>query len=67
MPFTKIEVKHIYQNSSHYSGAGAYLPLIWDNRSNLTYTSPNGVLQPTVFTKAWTLPVPTQGTDEDQR
>ena len=67
MPFTKIEVKHIYQNSSHYSGAGAYLPLVWDNRSNLSYTSPNGVLQPTVFTKAWTLPVPTQGTDEDQR
>ena len=43
MPFTKIEVKHIYQNSSHYSGAGVYLPLIWDNRSNLTYTSPSEV------------------------
>ena len=67
MPFTKIEVKHIYQNSSHYAGVNSYLPLIWDNRANLTYTSPNNVYQPTAFVKAWTLPVPTQGTDEDQR
>ena len=67
MPFTKIEVKHIYQNSSHYSGANSFLPLIWDNRANLTYTSPNNVLQPTAFVKAWTLPVPQQGTNDDQR
>ena len=67
MPFTKIEVKHIYQNSSHYVGANAYLPLIWDNSANLTFTSPDGVLQPTAQVKAWTLPVPAQGTDEDQR
>lgn len=67
MPFTKIEVKHIYQNSSHYAGAGSFLPLIWDNRANATYTSPNNVYQPTANVKAWTLPVPTQGTDEDQR
>ena len=67
MPFTKIEVKHIYQNSSHYAAANAFLPLIWSNASNLTYTSPNNVLQPTANVKAWTLPVPQQGTNDDQR
>lgn len=67
MPFTKIEVKHIYQNSSFYREKNAFLPLIWSNTADLTYTSPNGVLQPTAQVKAWTLPVPTQGTDEDQR
>ena len=67
MPFTRIEVKHLYQNSSHYAGANSFLPLIWDNRANLTYTSPNDVLQPTAFVKAWTLPVPQQGTNDDQR
>lgn len=67
MPFTKIEVKHIYQNSSHYSASNSYLPLIWSNASNLTYTSPNNTYQPTANVKAWTLPVPTQGTDDDQR
>lgn len=67
MPFTKIEVKHIYQNSSHYNGANSHLPLIWDNRSNLTFLSPNHTYQPSANVKAWTLPVPAQGTDEDQR
>ena len=67
MPFTKIEVKHLYQNSSHYAGVHSYLPLIWDNRANLTYTSPNNTYQPTAFVKAWTIPVPAQGTEEDQR
>lgn len=67
MPFIKIEVKHIYQNSSHYSASNSYLPLIWSNASNLTYTSPNNTYQPTANVKAWTLPVPTQGTDDDQR
>lgn len=67
MPLTKIEVKHLYENSSHYSNANSYLPLIWSNASNLTFTSPSGVLQPTANVKAWTLPVPTQGTDENQR
>lgn len=66
MPFTKIEVKHIYQNSSHYSNSNSYLPLVWSNSPNLTYTSPSGQLQPTVNVKAWTLPVPTQGTNDDQ-
>ena len=67
MPLTKIEVKHFYQNSSYYVGANPYLPLVWDNSANLTFTSPNGVLQPTAQVKAWTLPVPAQGTDENQR
>lgn len=67
MPFTKIEVKHIYQNSGFYSGDNSYLPLIWSNASNLTFTSPNNIYQPTANVKAWTIPVPTQGTDEDQR
>lgn len=67
MPFTRIEVKHLYQNSSHYAGANSFLPLIWNNASNLTFTSPNDVLQPTAFVKAWTLPVPQQGTNDDQR
>ena len=66
MPFTKIEVKHIYQNSSHYSSSNSYLPLIWSNSANLTFTSPNNVYQPTANVKAWTLPVPTQGTNDDQ-
>ena len=67
MPFTKIEVKHIYQNSSHYAAANSFLPLIWSNASNLTFTSPNNVLQATANVKAWTLPVPQQGTNDDQR
>ena len=67
MPFTRIEVKHIYQNSSYYAGENVYLPLIWNNAANLTFTSPNNVLQPTANVKAWTLPVPLQGTDDDQR
>ena len=67
MPFTRIEVKHLYQNSSYYAGNNVYLPLIWDNSANLTFTSPNNVLQPTAFVKAWTLPVPQQGTNNDQR
>lgn len=67
MPFTKIEVKHIYQNSSYYRESGVYLPLVWANLPNLTFTSPNLRLQPTAQVKAWTLPVPTQGTDENQR
>ena len=67
MPLTKIEVKHFYQNSSYYVGANPYLPLVWDNTRNMTFTSPNGVLQPTAQVKAWTLPVPAQGTDENQR
>lgn len=67
MPFTKIEVKHLYQNSSHYSAANSYLPLVWSNASNLTYTSPNNTYQPTVNVKAWTLPVPQQGVNDDQR
>lgn len=67
MPLTKLEVKHIYQNSSFYREKNAFLPLVWSNIANLTYASPNGVLQPTAQVKAWTLPVPAQGTDEDQR
>lgn len=67
MPATRIEDKHIYQNSSYYSGAGSFLPLIWNNSANLTFTSPNNVYQPSANVKAWTLPVPTQGTDENQR
>lgn len=67
MPFTRIEVKHLYQNSSYYAGENVYLPLVWHNASNLTFTSPNNVLQPSAFVKAWTLPVPQQGTNDDQR
>ena len=44
-----------------------YLPLKWENNENLTFTSPNGTLQPTTNVKAWTLPVPQKGTDENQR
>lgn len=67
MPITVIEDKHVYQNSSFYSSAGSFLPLIWDNRPDLTFTSPNNILQPPANVKAWTLPVPAQGTNENQR
>lgn len=67
MPITIIEDKHVYQNSGFYKSAGSYLPLIWDNRPDLTFTSPNNTLQPPANVKAWTLPVPAQGTDENQR
>ena len=67
MPITIIEDKHVYQNSSFYSSAGVYLPLVWENSPLCTFTSPNGTYQPTANVKAWTLPVPVQGTDENQR
>lgn len=67
MPTTVIEDKHVYQNSGFYSSAGNYLPLIWENNPTLTFTSPNNTLQPSANVKAWTLPVPAQGTDENQR
>lgn len=67
MPTTDIEVKHIYQNSSFFRESGVYLPFVWTNHPNLTFESPNGVLQPVAQVKAWTLPVPEQGTDENQR
>lgn len=67
MPFTVIEDKHIYQNNGYYSGDKSYLPLKWDNRTNLTFTAPGNVLQPTANVKAWTLPVPQQGTGDNAR
>lgn len=67
MPITIIEDKHVYQNSGFYDVHKNYFPLVWENNEALTFTSPNGTLQPTVYAKAWTLPVPTQGTDENQR
>lgn len=67
MPITIIEDKHVYQNSGFYIAQNSYLPLIWENSATLTFTSPNNTYQPTANVKAWTLPVPTQGTDENQR
>lgn len=67
MPITIIEDKHVYQNSGYYTQHANYLPLIWENSAALTFTSPNNILQPTANVKAWTLPVPVQGTDENQR
>lgn len=67
MPITVIEDKHVYQNSGFYPAQNNYLPLVWENSDRLTFTSPNNQLQPIVFCKAWTLPVPVQGTDENQR
>lgn len=67
MPLARIESKHLYQNSGFYSGDKSYFPLIWDNNKNITFTSPNGFYQCTPFVKAWTLPVPEQGTQENQR
>ena len=67
MPFTVIEDKHIYQNNGFYVNDKTYLPLKWTNSTNLTYTAPGNVLQPTTNVKAWTLPVPQQGTTENAR
>ena len=67
MPFTVIEDKHIYQNSGFYDIHKNYIPLKWENNEALTFTSPNGTLQPTANVKAWTLPVPQQGTGENAR
>lgn len=67
MPITIIEDKHVYQNSGYYTQHANYLPLIWENQPALTFTSPNNTLQAPANVKAWTLPVPVQGTDENQR
>lgn len=67
MPITIIEDKHVYQNSGFYTQHNNILPLLWENSEHLTFTSPNGTYQPTANVKAWTLPVPVQGTDENQR
>lgn len=69
MPFTKIEVKHIYQNSGYYVSDGSYLPLKFSNNSstNVTLPAPDNVHQQNISCKVWTLPVPAEGTGEDER